>query len=213
MAQYIFRAYMAYDVRPSDEWSATLEYDIDDSVESPSVAATALNMAAGLAVMVYNNVRIDRVVVSTWQQDSDPYDINALRTISIGIFGDREYSLTNVVADELTLFLRKNVFRGRTGKMLLRGVLTVAQLTSNSGSWTILPIALPALLTAVEDMWTFFTSGAEPVMIGAALLDITYPATAAGVKQEPVKVYATSPTVRNISGLDLVGPRSRQLTQ
>lgn len=213
MPGYVFRAYLHYDVRPNDDWSVTIEHDLEDAVDGPIVTNCADDMANALSNASWNNVVIDRIVVGTWVKDSDPYDIDALRTIPYGLFGTREYTLTNVVADELALFIRKNVSKGRAGKMLMRGMLTVAQLTASSGSWTILATQVGAITTIVDNLWTALSGTANPVMIGAALLDITYPATAAGEKQVPVKVYSPQPSVRTVQGLTLVGPRSRQLTQ
>lgn len=213
MAPYVFRAYAAYDVRPSDDWSTILEHEVDVDIDSPVIQEIADSMVAGLQEIYLNNVFIDRVAVSTWVADSEPYDPGTVRSISYGVSGLRPFLLTNPVADDLTLFIRKGSSEGRNGKMQLRGTLTIADVTSESGSWVIEPLALSDYLSNVEAMATIFGSVNNPVMIGVSLLDTVYPAVGAGVKQVPVKVYSETPYIRFVESFTLVGPRTRQVSQ
>ena len=213
MASYIFRCYAAYDVRPSDDWSTILEQEVDADVDSPVIEDIADNMVAGLQEIYLNNVIIDRVTISTWVADSAPYDPNVLRSISYGVAGSRPFLLTNPVADDLTLFIRKGSSTGRNGKMQLRGCLTIADVTSESGSWVIEPTALSGYVSNIETMADLFTLTNNPVMIGVSLLDTVYPAVGAGVKQVPVKVYSETPYIRFVESFTLVGPRTRQVSQ
>lgn len=213
MPDYTFRAYMHYDVRPSDFWTTTIEYSLDDVIESGIVEAVALGVSSGLAKMLLTNVVIDRVVVSTWQQDSEPYNPANVRTIPMGFFGQQSFTLTEPVADDLTIFIRKNVTSGLTGKMFLRGAITQLSVDTESGEWTIEGPFVTPFNTRVSEMYGQFTSIAQPALIGAALIDTMYPAVPDGKKQVPIKIYADIPTVRAVSGLTLVGPRTRQVTQ
>lgn len=213
MPAYSIRTYMHYDVRPSDFWTCTLEYNIDDTVESPEMTSVCDELVNGIKEILLANVVIDRVVVSTWVADSDPYDPEALRTISYGVMGARGFTLTAPVADSLTLFIRKDVGSGRTGKIQLRGTLLNAQLDSDSGEWTIITADVDNFEGFVDDFWTGASAIETPALIGLVLLSTTYPATAAGVKQVPVKVYSATPIIRAVNVFTLVGPRERQVNQ
>lgn len=213
MPQYSIRTYMHYDVRPSDFWTSTIEYTIADEVESAAVDNLVDDLVAGYVEILLGTVIIDRVVISTWVPDSTPYDPEAVRTISVGLNGGRGFVLTEPVADDLTLFIRKDVTSGRTGKFSLRGTILNAQVDSESGEWTIISTDVDDFEGFVEAFWNGASSYNPPQLIGLVLLDTTYPAVAAGVKQVPVKVYSADPIVRDSTGFTLVGPRTRQVHQ
>lgn len=208
------RAYMRYDVRPSEEWTCNLEFDHEGGLDSGLVFDTALSFADGISEVLLNNVVIDRITVSTWVKDSAPYDPDNVRVIPIGIFGKRGFLLTDPVDDDLVIFIRKAVDLGRAGKILLRGTLTTAEIRANSGSWVITSTARTELETAIETWATaMIDSALACALVGAPLLSTTYPATAEGVKQIPIKNYATTPIIRAVRDFVLVGCTERQDTQ
>lgn len=209
----VMRAYMHYDVRPSDEWTCNIEMDYDGAIDAAEVEIAALSMAAGLADILLTNVVIDRIVASTWLEDSAPYNPSSLRVIPIGINGTKDFLLTKPVDDDLVLFIRKTVSTGRSGKILLRGVLTTAEINVNSGSWYIVGSALSDIEDLVGSFFTNLSTQFNVILIGRSLLSITYPACAEGVKQVPIRNYTTIPVTRFVSGLVVVGITERQDTQ
>lgn len=209
----VMRAYMHYDVRPSDEWTCNIEMDYDGAIDAAEVESAALSMAAGLADILLTNVVIDRIVASTWLEDSAPYNPSSLRVIPIGINGTKDFLLTQPVDDDLVLFIRKTVSTGRSGKILLRGVLTTAEINVDSGSWYIVGSALSDIEDLVGSFFTNLSTQFNVILIGRSLLSITYPACAEGVKQVPIRNYSTIPVTRFVSSLVVVGITERQDTQ
>lgn len=209
----VMRAYMHYDVRPSDEWTCNIEMDYDGAIDAAEVEGAALSMAAGLADILLTNVVIDRIVASTWLEDSAPYNPSSLRVIPIGINGTKDFLLTQPVDDDLVLFIRKTVSTGRSGKILLRGVLTTAEINVDSGSWYIVGSALSDIEDLVGSFFTNLSTQFNVILIGRSLLSITYPACAEGVKQVPIRNYTTIPVTRFVSSLVVVGVTERQDTQ
>lgn len=209
----VMRAYMHYDVRPSDEWTCNIEMDYDGAIDAAEVESAALSMAAGLADILLTNVVIDRIVASTWLEDSAPYNPSSLRVIPIGINGTKDFLLTQPVDDDLVLFIRKTVSTGRSGKILLRGVLTTAEINVDSGSWYIVGSALSDIEDLVGSFFTNLSTQFNVILIGRSLLSITYPACAEGVKQVPIRNYTTIPVIRFVSSLVVVGVTERQDTQ
>lgn len=209
----ILRAYMHYDVRPSDEWTCNIEMDYAGAIDAGEVESAALGMAAGLADILLENVVIDRIVASTWLEDSAPYDPSTLRVIPIGINGTKEFLFTSPVDDDLVLFIRKSVSTGRSGKIMLRGVLTTAEIDVDSGSWYIVPLALATIEGLVASFFSELTNQFNPILIGRSLVDTILPAVAEGVKQIPIKVYSAIPVLRFVSGLVVAGVTERQDTQ
>lgn len=209
----VMRAYMHYDIRPSDEWTCNIEMDYDGAIDAAEVEGAALSMAAGLADILLTNVVIDRIVASTWLEDSAPYNPSSLRVIPIGINGTKDFLLTQPVDDDLVLFIRKTVSTGRSGKILLRGVLTTAEINVDSGSWYIVGSALSDIEDLVGSFFTNLSTQFNVILIGRSLLSITYPACAEGVKQVPIRNYTTIPVTRFVSSLVVVGVTERQDTQ
>lgn len=207
-------AYMNYDVRPTEQWTTTLEFDHEGTLDSGLVYDTALNFANGLSGLLLSNVIIDRVTASTWVPDSEPYDPANVRTIPIGINGEREFLLTDPVDDDLVLFIRKTVDTGRTGKVLLRGCMVTADLAVYSGSWILKSGPIADFTEAIDNWATLMIDSALAcALVGSPLLGITYPAVAEGVKQVPIKNYSPTPTIRPVRDFALVGPTERQDTQ
>lgn len=213
LTNYSFRAYMNYDVRPSDDWTFNCEYQVDGTIDSGAVEDVANGIKIGLQGMLLDNVIVDRVVASTWVPDGMPYDPSTLRVFPMGVFGLVEFPLGDPVDDDLALFIRKAVSTGRSGKIMLRGTMTTLNITTDSGSWVLTGGAVSAFAARVLAFSNDLLNAPGFALIGAAFTGWTYPATAEGVKQIPIKNYASTPTVREVSELSLVGPIERQDTQ
>lgn len=208
-----YRWFMFYDSRPSDDWTMTIEYETPYEVDSAGAESIALDGAAGLATNLFNNAKVDRCVISTWEPDSDPYDPAALRTVPIGIFGERAFALTDPVADNIVHFMRKNVGSGRAGKIQLRGCILNNQISSAGGEFAFGGGLSDDFQDFANSLFAGLSVNADPVLIGLSLQNTIYPAVAAGEKQVPIKVYSEDPIVRPASSLTSVGPRTRQVTQ
>jgi hypothetical protein len=204
---------MYYDSRPSDDWTLTIEYAPEAEMDDAIIENIALDGAAGIAEAELNNVRIDRCVISTWEPDSDPYDPASLRTIPIGIFGEREFLIVQPTADIIVHFMRKNVETGRTGKIQLRGNVLGPEMTGVAGEFAFASGLADDFQGFADAIWEGLTSATTPVMIGLVLENIIYPAVAEGVKQVAQKIYSDVPLVRPVTGLTSVKPSTRQVSQ
>lgn len=214
MSLYGCRAYMNYIDRPTEQWTLNLEYTIEDDLGGASITNTSDDLAAGLAAYLLETVVIDRIVWFTWQPDSEPYNPDNVRTIPYGILGSRDIGgLTSPADDDLVTFMRKTVTTGRAGKVQLRGRILTSDLIAISGSWALNPAVVADFNDDTDALWLAMSNYFAPVLIGVALVETIYPATAEGVKQVPVKVYQEVPSVRAVTDLVLVGPTERQDTQ
>lgn len=213
MAPVSCRLYFHYDSRPSDDWTMNLEYDHIGALTLSAIDNQTTALVEALQPFLLDNVIIDRAVWSTWVPDSEPYDPEAVRTIPIGLPGDRSFTLTSPVDDDLAFLIRKTVESGKAGRIYLKGALLTANVTAEGGAWT--------LVDGVVDEFDTWTAGLASALgqeipcclVGVALVSITYPATAAGVKQVPVRVYESEPTIRQVVGLVAVAPTERQARQ
>lgn len=207
------RTYMHYDARPNDFWTHNLEWEMDTLDVTTGTWDDLLQaLEDALAALLLDNVFIDRTVISTWIPDSDPYDPEALRVYSHGVFGTNVFVGTDPVDDDLVVFIRKNVASGRTGKIQLRGAMVVTNLSTEAGSW----VFTSASRTQIQgdlDVYSGLVLSYPMRIVGVSLLDTIYHAAAEGVPQVVEKVYSETPIGRTVQGFTLIGPTERQDTQ
>lgn len=213
MAPVSCRIYFHYDSRPSDDWTINLEYEFAGDLSSGVISDQTGALVSGLTPFLLDNVIIDRAVWSTWVPDSSPYDPDAVRTIPLGVPGDRSFTLTSPVDDDLAYLVRKVVDSGKAGRIYFKGVLLTANVTAEGGAWVLVDGVVDEFEDWIAGFELVLSSEMQCTLVGVSLVSITYPATPAGVKQVPVKVYQDTPTVRNVNGLIGVAPTERQARQ
>jgi hypothetical protein len=118
---------------------ATNEDDItpSDFVFTPGWEAP---MVEFLRTLHLTPVYIDRITVSTWRPDTrisegdlESYDAQEIAVFPVGLYGQRTLgAFSNALDLEQTLFIRRLVLSGRLGRLNLRGVLTQADVETNS---------------------------------------------------------------------------------
>lgn len=105
----------------------TLNYD-----EQSQVAATIANAHAGVLLSPY---RVEKVVVSTWVPDGQPYDPDTFVSFPFNLPGQRSRTSSDPVDLAVTLRIDRRSVSGRAGRMLLRGVLTEEMLYTVGGRY------------------------------------------------------------------------------
>jgi hypothetical protein len=108
-------------------------------------------------------IYFDRVVISTSQEDSRPYDPMAGRTVPVGAFGLRtggdKIDLNGV------LKVRRAATSGRNGKIAFRGVLTENDVLANGqGFWQ---LDSGSTLHPTGTAWTQSVANIGPLFSGA----------------------------------------------
>jgi len=121
--------------QPSVHWFNTYEcrfHGVGESTDLDSLAAGLVEFEANLLLNVY---AIDQVTISTWAEDSHPYNPMSFATIPYARAGDRALGV-GVAADLRTaLFVKRTVESGRIGRIFLRGYFKVDDLGSNGVEW------------------------------------------------------------------------------
>jgi hypothetical protein len=213
MAPVSCRIYFHYDSRPSDDWTMNLGYDHFGTLADSVIDFQTLEAVNALQPFLLDNVIIDRFVWSTWVPDSAPYDPDAVRVIPIGLPGDRTFTLTSPVDDDLAYLIRKTVELGKAGRIYLKGALLTANVTAEGGAWTLVDGVVDDFEDWVLGLYNGLGSEMPHCLVGVSLLSTTYPATPEGVKQVPVKTYQTEPTIRGVTNLVGLAPTERQARQ
>jgi len=112
-------------------WANT--YEVQAAV-SPLNSITAIEALATSFVALERQlhlvgVTIDRVVVSTYVPDGQPYNPSSFTTIPVSLGGQRPV-VSEPLPLELSLFVRRNASVGRDGRLLYRGVLMEVDMVS-----------------------------------------------------------------------------------
>lgn len=207
------RIYCHYDSRPSDDWTVNFEFDGITSIESVQLDNITDAMVPAMAAAMLNNAIIDRFVWSTWIADSEIYDPESVRTIPVGVPGDRAFSLTSPVDDDLAYLSRKTASYGKPGRTFWKGWLLVANVTADGGAWRLFDIDVEQFEDYVTAIYLAAATEGQLVMAGVSLTSITYPATPEGVKQIPVRNYQSTPAIRPVTLMTGLYPTERQAKQ
>ena len=124
-------------------WANNYEVEATQDIANPStalefLAARIVELERGLHI---STVVIDRVTISTYVPDSQPYNPNTLAVFPFSVNGIRT-GPGSALALEVCLFVRRNVVFGRDGRILYRGCLTDAQVSTSSLRAVLLPVAI-----------------------------------------------------------------------
>jgi len=124
-------------------WANNYEVEATQDIANPS---TALEFLAARIVELERGLHlsgaiIDRVTISTYVPDSQPYNPNTLAVFPFSVPGTRT-GPGSVLALEMCLFVRRNVTFGRDGRLLYRGCLTDQQVSSSGLRAVLLPTAV-----------------------------------------------------------------------
>jgi hypothetical protein len=114
-------------------WANT--YEVQSTTE-PVNSVTAIESMASAFVALeqlihLTPVTIDRVVVSTYVPDGQPYNPSSFTTIPVSLPGQRAPS-GDFLPLELCLFVRRNGAVGRDGRLLYRGCLLEADMGTDA---------------------------------------------------------------------------------
>lgn len=85
----------------------------------------------------YDYVQVDEITVSTWAEDSHPYNPLGFLTVVYNQPGLRDLGLGFPVALRQTLFVKRQVSSGLLGKLFLRGALSLGDLAYGDGDWVL----------------------------------------------------------------------------
>lgn len=202
----------------SDPFSSTYELNSGETPLESTVAKTLiLQVSLAEATVLWAGVQFVSGVISTWEPDSKPYDPDALFTRALSGTGLRAGNQNDLYDQDEVYKLTREPASGRAGVIQLRGALFKSDVLTISGDSTLDPNSpLYTNGTAHDDyianlLAAFAAAGVAHVMIGEPLVTTIYPATPAGQKQVPEKVYGP-PIARPVVSISTprVGPLQRK---
>jgi len=130
-------------------WANNYEVEATQDITNPStslefLATRIVELERGLHL---SGIVIDRVAISTYVPDSQPYNPNTLAVFPFSVNATRT-GTGSALPLEMCLFVRRNVVFGRDGRILYRGCLTDTQVSTSS----LRAILLPAAVTAYQNI-------------------------------------------------------------
>jgi len=134
------------------EWANSYEVQATDSASDPTIAIGNLrNWLVGLERSLHlTDVFFDRITISTYQPDSQPYDPTRFTSFPIFETGLRGRS-GDALSLAICLFVRREPGFGRSGKLLYRGVLQEADVAGYRSG--LLTASVNSLQTVVNNAW------------------------------------------------------------
>lgn len=119
----IFKSYQGFN------WVNTYELRCADSAATyGDLQTAALALATRERSFHFNWVQFDKLTISTYVPDGQPYDPNTFTTVTLEVSGLRGYSGEGLPLD-ICVYVKRNVLSGRNGKHFYRGCLEEADVT------------------------------------------------------------------------------------
>lgn len=163
-----FRISMGWNSRNiEDAWHNTLEFDYDGAIDYDGVQAVFQPIVDAWQAIHLPVVEFLQYSVSTYVQDSEPYNPNSFVTVPLDFRGTRVLSNAQPLADNECYFIRKQPASGRVGKIYLRGVLAETDVEVRSDGKFVLSAASPLRPAGAE--WTAFLAELSPFLNSQAL--------------------------------------------
>jgi len=109
------------------------------------------------ASILFNIIQVDRVVISSYVPDGQPYRPTSFISFPYAIFGNRP-SDVEILPAEICMIVRKNVTYGRDGRNFYRGTINEQNLASNFPEARLNTAHLNAIQTIFDNWYTSFVN-------------------------------------------------------
>lgn len=144
---FIFRTFKYLTSNPSLPWSNAYEVTATNEGTILQLQALADALGAFESALYADVVQIPRVVVSTWEPDSHPYNPETLFVRELyNVMGTRE--VADLLPLRVTLQVQRACLYGRSGRLYLRGVLGESMVNQFGGNWALTsPVVVQQLVS------------------------------------------------------------------
>jgi len=130
--KFIYRIIKSLTTNPSDQWVNTYEFSALETGGEEELLALGVVLVSFEQAMHHDVVRFDRMVISTWEPDSVPYDPAAFISTSLSELGTIGSS-TALMALNTALSVARVAAFGRQGHLFYRGNLDEEEVSAPAG--------------------------------------------------------------------------------
>lgn len=184
------RVYKFLATNPSLFWGNTYEFLVNAVPDSGDLNDLADALTQFERSIHYTDTRFDRVVLSTWVPDGEPYDPASFISYPQGSVAGTQSDASDTLSLNHVLFVRRNTTFGQNGKVYYRRCLCEADVTAQAG------------------LMSLQNAGGIQTILDAGLVSSgldAYIGTFAGVFTLAMK--SALPVVREVTALTVVGAR------
>lgn len=147
--KFVLRTQSSLTANRRVRWHNTYEARATAAGTLSELLGMASSLVGWQAGVTYGYVTLDQITVSTWAEDSHPYNPLGFTTVVYNQPGLQSVGFDTLVSLRNTLFLKRAVDTGLFGKLFLRGALIGSQLAYGDGEWVLDDLA--ALQALVDD--------------------------------------------------------------
>lgn len=134
---FIFRTRKQIIAQPSVQWYNTYEARAANPLTSEDLESLAVGLATFERELLLPPFIVKDVKVSTWAEDSHPYNPMSFTTITTNFIGARGMGLAAPLDLRVTLRITRTIESGRQGKIFLRGCLRTDDVESPFGEFAL----------------------------------------------------------------------------
>jgi hypothetical protein len=164
-ALFVYRTIKNLTTNPLDRWANSYEFRAVEAGTDADLIAVALTLLPFEKAFHSNLVNFSEVLISTWEEDSKPYDPETFisyPTTGVGAIG----GISELEALNICLTVRRSASSGRFGHLFYRGVLHEGDVEAPAGKAT---LSDPA--TMQEDLDAAMTSSGFDSYVGPTLAE------------------------------------------
>lgn len=166
---FVFRVRKSIIDQPSRVWYNTYEARFFGSPSTEALDQLATGLTFYERELLLNIYQVDSVTISTWAEDSHPYNPLSFVTQPKNEPGQRPIGIGTPADLRTTLYVRRVVESGRIGRIFHRGCLLIGDLTSSSGEWALASISVMNSLhddaLAAGQLAQFFVTGEQTLKL------------------------------------------------
>jgi hypothetical protein len=133
---FTIRVVKHLNTNPADQWANAYEFQATEAGTEAQLLALGVALVAFEAALHHTTTLFDRLLISTWEPDSVPYDPTAFISTTLSDVGDR-----GALSDPLSLNQCLSVTRvcatGRFGHLFYRNCVAEAQVGAPAGKTTL----------------------------------------------------------------------------
>lgn len=186
---FIFRTFKSLTTNPANKWVNSYEFRAIDTGTTGDLITLASTIVTFESAMSLETTNFERVVISTWEADSVPYDPDAFYALSLTDVGQVNLT-TDPIALNTCQIVTRQATSGRFGHLFFRNWLVEGDVGAPAGKSVL--VDRPAKQTLLDD-----------ALESSTLQD--YIGVGAGGAFNMVMVNATGTNVRIVTALRVQG--------
>lgn len=132
---FVFRVRKTLNASPDVHWFNTYEARFTVAGTSADLDSLAAGLVEFEAELHYNVCTIDQVTISTWEEDSHPYNPLSFVTQPYAEAGRRALGAQELLDLRVCWFVKRLVTSGRIGRLFFRAALSESDVNSFAGTF------------------------------------------------------------------------------